>query len=180
MVHSNRPERLLSALSTSIAAAAATGAFGIFYPSIWNMADALHPLRLTMISVLAVTALSAWLIMRNGLWNKVRHPSEHREALRDNTATILTVTLSVALMYVVLYIVILCGALAVISRDYLQSQLGHPVSVLDYAQLSWLATSFGTIAGALGSNFDSNTLIREATYSKREHERRKLADSYND
>lgn len=180
MVRSNRPGRLLPALSNAVAAAAATGAFGIFYASIWNMADALHPLRLTMITLLAIATLTAWLIMRNGLWDPVRHPSEHRAALRDNAATILTVGSSVALMYAVLYLVILGGALTVISGDYLQSQLGHPVSVFDYAQLAWLAASFGTIAGALGSNFDSNTRIREATYSRRENERRKLAESYDD
>lgn len=182
MIRSNRPGRLLPALSSSIAAAAATGAFGIFYASIWSMADALSPLRLLLVSVLAITALSGWLILHNGLWNKAggRSSSESREAARDNASTVITVLLSVTLMYLVLYVVVLCGALAVISGDYLQSQLGHPVSFLDYAKLSWLAASLGAVAGALGSNFDSDEAIREATYSRRQHERRKLADSYED
>src|SRR5699024_6425702 len=36
----------------------------------------------------------------------------------------------------------------------------------------------GTLAGALGSNFDSPESIREATYSRRYHQRRELFDTY--
>lgn len=182
MVRSNQPGRLLPALSSSIAAAAATGAFGIFYASIWSMADALSPLRLFLVSLAAIAALSSWLIWHNGLWNRTggNNFSGARDAARDNTSTIITVLLSVAMMYLVLYSIVLVGALAVISQDYLQSQLGHPVNFFDYAKLSWLAASLGTMAGALGSNFDSDEAIREATYSRRQHERRKLADSYGD
>ena len=182
MVRNNRPGRLLPALSSCIAAAAASGAFGIFYAAIWNMADALSPLRLFMISVLSIGALSAWLIMHNGLWSKTRRHSKWdiNEARRDNASTIITVFLSVTMMYLVLYTILLGGSIAVISAGYLQSQLGHSVSFLDYATLSWLAASLGTIAGALGSNFDKDEAIREATYSRRQHERRKLAESYED
>ena len=58
--------------------------------------------------------------------------------------------------------------------------LERPVGLVHCAKLSWLAASLGTIAGALRSNFDSDEAIREATYSRRQHERRKLADSYED
>ena len=68
--------------------------------------------------------------------------------------------------------------LTVIEGGYLGSQLGHPVTLLDYGHLSWLAASLGTLAGALGSSFDSDEAVREATYSRRVHQRRKLADSY--
>lgn len=43
MVRSNRPWRLVPKLSTAMAAAVATGAFGVFYTSIWSMADFLPP-----------------------------------------------------------------------------------------------------------------------------------------
>ena len=178
MIRSNRPGRLLPALSGCVAAAAATGAFGIFYASIWNMSDALHPARLAAISVLVITALSGWLIFSNGLWNRVRSAESPRRARRDNVSTAVTVWLGVALMYAVLWAGLFCVGLTVIERGYLGSQLGHPVTLLDYGHLSWLAASLGTLAGALGSSFDSDEAVREATYSRRVHQRRKLADSY--
>ncbi|MUN64798.1 hypothetical protein GMA12_16905 [Kocuria sediminis] len=181
MVRHNRPHRLLSALSSCVAAAAATGAFGIFYTSIWSMADALHPGRLALISVVVIAALSSWLILHNGLWtttgSSVRNTFAGRQAAWDNAATVITVGLSVALMYAILYLVLLISAVAVIDTGYLHSQLGHPVGPADYARLSWLAASLGTMAGALGSNFDSDHAIREATYSRRAHQRRQLAQA---
>ncbi|MFF0903788.1 UNVERIFIED_CONTAM: hypothetical protein RF653_08935 [Kocuria sp. CPCC 205316] len=180
MVRSNRPGRLLSALSSCVAAAAATGAFGIFYASIWNMSDALSVPRMAAISGVVIAALSAWLIVYNGLWNRLRDAADRWRAGLDNAATIITVGLSVALMYMVLWSALFVLGLAVITGDYLASQLGHPVSLFDYLHLSWLAASLGTLAGALGSNFDSDESIREATYSRRVHERRRLADDYQD
>jgi hypothetical protein len=180
MIRNNRPGRLLPALASCVAAAAATGAFGIFYASIWNMSDALHPGRLAMISVVVTAALSGWLVVHNGLWNRIRGADAPDHALRDNASTVITVWLSVALMYVLLWVLLFLVGLAVIEAGYLQSQLGHAVNLLDYLHLSWLAASLGTLAGALGSNFDSDAAIREATYSRREHQRRQLADTYDD
>ncbi|WP_298585558.1 hypothetical protein [uncultured Kocuria sp.] len=180
MVLSNRPGRLLPALASCVAAAAATGAFGIFYASIWSMSDALSPARLAMISVVVTGALSGWLIFHNGLWNRSPQDDEPWRAGSDNASTVITVWLSVALMYVLLWTMLFLVGLAVIEAGYLESQLGHPVTLLDYLDLSWLAASLGTLAGALGSNFDSDEAIREATYSRREHQRRQLADSYDD
>ncbi|MFE7631569.1 hypothetical protein [Kocuria sp. NPDC057446] len=180
MVRSNRPGRLLSALSSCVAAAAATGAFGIFYASIWNMSDALSVPRMAAISGVVIAALSAWLIGYNGLWNSLRDAADRWRAGLDNAATIITVGLSVVLMYMILWLVLFVLGLAVITGDYLASQLGHPVTLFDYLHLSWLAASLGTLAGALGSNFDSDESIREATYNRRVHERRRLAADYQD
>lgn len=180
MVRNNRPGGLLRALAGCVAAAAATGAFGIFYASIWSMSDALHLSRLIVISVLVISALSTWLIVHNGLWNRIRGSAAPRNARRDNLATVITVWLGTAMMYVLLWGALFLTALAVIAASYLESELGHPVTLLDYAHLSWLAASLGTLAGALGSNFDSDAAIREATYSRRVHQRRQLADDQQD
>lgn len=179
-IRSNRPGRLVPALSSSMAAAAATGAFGIFYASIWRMADALPPVRLLLISALAISALSIWLIVHNDLWNTSTRSTTPGNAAWDNASAVITVLLSVTMMYAVLFTLVFFGAVAVISTEYLQSELQHPVNFTDYIELSWLAASLGTTAGALGSNFDSDEAIREATYSRRQHERRKLADSQED
>lgn len=177
MVRNNRPWELLRALTSCVAAATATGAFGIFYASIWTMANALHPVRLALISLAVIVALSAWLITHNGLWTASRSLAIPGQARLDNASTAATVIIGVAVMYVVLFLVLLCAAAVIISADYLRSQVGHPAGLLDYIRLSWLAASLGCLAGALGSNFDSDEAIREATYSRRAHRRRQLADS---
>lgn len=174
MVRNNRPGKLLPALSNCIAAAVASGAFGIFYASMWSMADALSILRLFVMSFAVISALSAWLIIHNGLWTKSAGRPDTSQVILDNAATIITVELSVAMMYLVLWGLLFCVALTVIAATYLQKQLGHPVGLFDYVHLAWIASSLGTLAGALGSNFDSDRAIHEATYSRREHERRKL------
>ncbi|EMY32693.1 hypothetical protein D477_018711 [Arthrobacter crystallopoietes BAB-32] len=180
MVRSNRPGRLLPSLSSATAAAIGTGAFGIFYTSIWNMAAASIPLRLAGISLLSICAMTIWLIGHNGLWDRSERLGLSGRSGLDNAATVITVLLSVAAMYALLFVVLFLGSLAIISGQYLESQLRHPVGPADYARLAWLASSLGTFAGALGSSFDSNESIREATYSRRQHERRKLADDASD
>jgi hypothetical protein len=180
MVRSNRPGRLLPALSSCVAAAAATGAFGIFYATMWNLSDALPASRLALASAVVIAALTAWLIVRNELWTQGHKDSDRWRGGLDNTATVLTIGCGVVSMYLVLWAGLFLVGMVLITAEYLQSQLGHPVNLLDYVHLSWLAASLGTLAGALGSNFDSNEAIREATYSRREHERRRLAHDSQD
>lgn len=178
MVRSNRPGRLLTALSSCMAAAVAAGAFGIFFANIWNLAAALPVPRLVLVSTVVIAALSAWLILHHGLWNRLRQAADRWRAGLDNVATAITVGIGVVLMYGVLWAVLFAAGLVIIPPDFLQSQLGHPVNLFDYLRLSWFAASLGTMAGALGASFDNAEAIRQATYSRREHERRQLADDY--
>lgn len=172
MVRSNRPGRLLTALSASLAAAVATGAFGIFYASVWNMANESSVLRLAFTSTLSIVTFSFWLILKNQLWERAKEAPRDRNN-RDNLATAFTVGISVLLLYIALYLVLFVGALIVITPTYLQAEMGHDISIVDYLRLTWLAASLGTFAGALGSNFDGNADIERATYSRRVHHRRK-------
>lgn len=176
MVRSNRPGRLITAMSNSIATAIATGAFGIFYASIWNLADALHPARLAGISLLVSGALTAWLIAHNGLWNTTGLVPDAGRRRRDNAATTVTISISVLIMHILLFLAMFAAALIIIDSGFLEDQLGHTVTITAYLRLSLLASSLGMLAGAVGSNFDSEDAIREATYSRREAERRRMFD----
>lgn len=172
MVRDNRPWRLVPSLSRAIAASAAAAAFGIFYPSIWGMADALSVQRLAVISCFAVVVMAVWITVHNSLWE---HPARHGDTQRAalyNAATVLTLLIGVLCMYVLLFAVTLLAAVAVISASYMETQLGHSVAFSEYAKLVWLASSMGTIAGALGSSLESEAAVRRATYSRREQERR--------
>ncbi|WP_216210349.1 hypothetical protein [Amycolatopsis aidingensis] len=175
LVRDNRPWRLVPSLSGAIAAAGATAAFGVFFPSIWSMADALSPARLAVISVFAVTAMVVWMIVHNSLWESTRHLGSRQEAVLYNLASILTLVIGVSCMYVLLFGLTLLAAVVVISSGFLATRLGHPVDLTDYLGLVWLASSMGTVAGALGSSVESEESVLQATYSRRERQRRERA-----
>jgi hypothetical protein len=172
MVRDNRPWRLVPELSRAIAASTATAAFGIFFPTIWSLADNLSAARLALINLFAITVMVAWIIAHNGLWEHTRKSEDRNKAVLYNAATVLTLIIGVACMYALLFAITLVGSSAVISVDYLAQQLGHPVTVVEYFTLSWLASSMGTVAGALGSSLESEAAVRRATYSRRERQRR--------
>ncbi|WP_197321699.1 hypothetical protein [Saccharomonospora sp. NB11] len=171
MVRDNKPWRLVPELSTALAAGFAAAAFGIFYSSIWSLADALSTGRLFLISMLAVAAMVAWLILYNRLWE--RSGTSRTKAVLYNSASLLSLTIGVTSAYLVLFAVTFAGAFTVIESGYLARSLGHPVDVGDYLTLSWLASSMGTFAGALGSSLESEEAVYRAAYSKRERERRR-------
>lgn len=170
MIRDNKPWRLVPELSTALAAGFAAAAFGIFYSSIWTLADALSNRRLLLISMLAVGAMVAWLIVYNRLWE--RSPTSKTKARLYNTASVLSLTFGVTSAYLVLFAVTFAGAFTVIESGYLASSLGHPVGIGDYLTLSWLAASMGTFAGALGSSLESEEAVYRAAYSRRERARR--------
>ncbi|GGC61999.1 hypothetical protein IEU95_12900 [Hoyosella rhizosphaerae] len=177
MVRVNRPWRLVPSLSSAMAAAGATAAFGVFYSSIWEMATALSPLRLSLITAMSITAMTLWLIIYNRLWDSPRHHGSRVNALVYNVATVLTLVAGVGLMYLGLYLATFAAALTVISWDFLGATLGEPAALAHYATLAWLATSMGTVAGALGSSAEDTIAIQRAAFGNREQERRQAQES---
>ena len=174
MVRSNRPWRLVPRLSSAMAAALATGAFGVFYTGIWSMADYLLPQRLATISVLAILVMGTWLVLHNGLWETPVGSRHTEKRVVYNAATLATIFLAILLMYLALFAIILTGALVIIDAKFLAMELGHDVGFAEYVNLSWLAASLGTIAGAVGSSLDDEESVRRATFSQREFERRQI------
>lgn len=172
MVRDNRPWRLVPGLSKALAAALAAAAFGIFFSTIWTLADALSATRLTLISATAVTAMVVWLIIQHRLWDRPRRSTHRGDTVLFNTASVLTLILGVTCMYAVLFAALLGAALIIIPGDYFQSQLGHPVGITDYLGIVWLSSSLGTFAGAIGSTFETPEDLRRAAYSRRELQRR--------
>jgi hypothetical protein len=173
MVLDNRPWRLVPHLAGATAAAAATAAYGVFTTTFWNMADALPVWRLGLISVVSIAAMASWLLLYNRLWEKPSRRNDREKALLYNLSTLITLTFGVACMYAILYIFALAASFAVIDSGYLSSQLGHTSNPADYLRIVWLASSVGIVAGALGSSFESEEAVRQATYSRRERERQR-------
>lgn len=180
MVRDNRPWRLVPHLSSATAAAGATAAYGWITGNFWSIADNLQPWRLAVVNVIAVLAMTLWLLFYNRLWDRPSDPTEREKAVLDNLATLATLLLGVVCMYAILYVVTLCAGLITIDSGYLSGQLGHPAGFATYATVTWLACSVGIAAGALGSSFESEEAVRKATYSGREQARRASRDKHDD
>lgn len=171
MVRDNRPWRLVPHLAGATAAAAGTAAYGIITSSFWQLADALSPLRLAAVTVVAVLVMTVWLMVYNHLWDRPSETTERRKALMYNVSTATTLAIGVACMYVILFALALLAAVVLIDSGHLAQTLGHPVGVGSYLNLVWLGSSIGIVAGALGSSLEDEETVRKATYSRRERER---------
>ncbi|MGV9293933.1 hypothetical protein [Amycolatopsis sp. NPDC003676] len=171
MVRDNRPWRLVPHLAGATAAAAGTAAYGIITSSFWKLADALSPLRLAAITVVAVLVMTVWLTVHNHLWDRPSEAAQQRKALLYNVSTATTLAIGVVCMYAILYVLALLAAAVLIDSGYFAQALGRPVGAGSYLSLVWLCSSVGIVAGALGSSLEDEETVRNATYGRRERER---------
>lgn len=177
MTLGNDPWRIAPRLSSAMAAALATGAFGIFYHSIWEMSDSLSTMRLLSIGVLAMTAMGVWLMIGNRLWDKPKEKKFSRVVMLYNISTVLTLSLCMLMLYLCLVVLILLGGLVVIDPGFMSEILEDDAEFSNYLDIAWLSAAMGTVAGALGSSFDSETDLRKLTHGQRERQRQ-YSESY--
>ncbi|MEU4338148.1 hypothetical protein AB0F59_26435 [Micromonospora lupini] len=164
MVRANRPGRALLGLSKLLVGAFGTAAFALTTDTIWQMGDALGGLRLTVIMLLGLAALVAWLIVAHDLWEKPDRGTPVELARLFNLGTVLTLTLATAVSYVVLFVgTVLVGAL-LIDTSVLEQTLQRPVDFADYLTLAWITSSLATVGGAIGSGLENEETVRAAAY----------------
>lgn len=171
MVAANEPLRTLPKLSGLFAAATGSAAFGVFFSTIWEMATFLPPWRLAAVSVAAVAVVVLWLLVSNGLWDRPRAVGGKREAFIYNTSTVATLLLSVTAIYGALFLAILVIGLMLIDPQFMTDTIGEEADFSNYASIAWLSASMGTVAGAIGSNFDNDAELKNLTQGSRELQR---------
>lgn len=173
MVRTNRPWRLIFGLSSALAAALATSAFGLSSSTIWQIADTIHPYRQVLAAFLSVALLVFWLIAAHGLWERTRNRGQgfRRLARLYNSSTVLTLTIGVGCLYIGLLVVNTGVAAFLVPSAVLSSTLQAPVTPDTYFNLAWGFTTMGTIAGALGSSLETDQAVRQAAYGYREQRR---------
>jgi hypothetical protein len=164
MVRANRPGRALLGLSKLLVGAFGTAAFALATNTIWQMGDALGVLRLSVIMLLGLTALVAWLIAAHDLWEKPGRGTPAELARLFNVGTVLTLTLATAVSYVVLFAGTVLAAALLIDTSVLEQSLQRPVGVTDYLTLAWIISSLATVGGAIGSGLEDEDTVRAAAY----------------
>jgi hypothetical protein len=164
MVRANRPGRALLGLSKLLVGAFGTAAFALTTNTIWQMGDALSATRLTVIMILGVGSLIAWLIIAHGLWEKPSHETTPELARLFNIGTVLTLCVATAVSYVALFIGTAAAAWLLIRPSVLQQSLQPPIGFADYLTLAWIVSSLATVGGAIGSGLEDEETVRAAAY----------------
>jgi hypothetical protein len=164
MVRANRPGRALLGLSKLLVGAFGTAAIALTTNTIWQMGDALGGLRLTVIMMLGLTALVAWLIIAHDLWEKPDRDTPAELARMFNLGTVLTLTLATTVSYAVLFLGTLLAAALLIDTSVLEQTLLRPAHVTDYLTLAWIISSLATVGGAIGSGLEDEETVRAAAY----------------
>ncbi|MFI6629956.1 hypothetical protein ACIBI7_13915 [Nonomuraea fuscirosea] len=165
MVRANRPGRALLGLSKLLAGAFATAAFALTTDTIWEMGDALGGLHLTVIMLLGLIALVTWLIVAHDLWEKPDRETSAELARLFNLVTILTLALTAAVSYVVLFAGTVFVAALLIDTSVLERSLQRPVDLIDYLNLAWIISSLATVGGTIGSGLEDEDTVRAAAYA---------------
>ena len=165
MVRANRPWRLAARLYGVLAAAFAAGAYGIVVSDMWRLSAALSWWRLLAVCLASLAVTIVAVIVAHGLWERAPDPRARAQVLLFNVTTVLTVTIGIASLYAALFVLVLAGAVLVITAPVLADALGRDTSARDYVTLAWFAASFATVAGALGTVLESDTAVREAAYA---------------
>jgi hypothetical protein len=171
MVYANRPWRLVSGMSKVMMAAFATGAVSLSYPTIWQLSDTMGPWRLSAATILASAAMIAWLIVEHKLWERPHSAGERERAVIYNAATVVTLTIGVAIFHGGLFILLLLTAWWTLPPQMIAQNIGHPAGLSSLLLMAWLVAAVATLGGALGSGFEDDEAVKSAAYGVRQRQR---------
>jgi hypothetical protein len=171
MVYANRPWRLAAGLSRVMMAAFAAGAVSLSYPTIWQLAVTMGPWRLSATTILASAAMIAWLILDHKLWERPPSAGERERAALYNAATLVTLTIGVAILHIGLFVLLLLTAWWTLPPQMVAQNIGQPVGLSSLLMMAWLVAAVATLGGALGSGLEDDKAVKAAAYGVRQRQR---------
>jgi hypothetical protein len=88
MLRANRPWRLALRLMRALAVAFAAGVFALVTSDIWRLSYYLGPLRLVVIALGSVAAITVTIMVTTGLWERSPHPAAREQVALSSIATL--------------------------------------------------------------------------------------------
>ena len=173
MTHNNQPWTIMPSLKNVIAIAFGSGAYGMIFPTLWQLSYEYSALRLIAFTLLSIISLTLWIIQGHNLWEKPNLSKSQNYRNLYNTATFITLLLAVGLFYIVLIFFFIIAALIIVEPRYFAQQLSLSTepTFFHYLQLAWLTTSVGTLTGAIGAILEDEENVRQSTYGYRQRSR---------
>ncbi len=180
MVRANRPWAIFPAFKKVIIFAFATGSYALVFPTLWQLSNSYGLWRMFMLMVVSSFLMVGWIVMAHNLWEKPRQDRAKYLRKLYNTATILTLLVTIGIYYIILFFMFGLAVLAFIPMGLLESQLSGPVGYDNYFYITWTATSISIIIGALGSALENEEVVLSSTYGYRQQQRYKTANDSKD
>lgn len=173
MTYDNQPWKIMPSLKSVIAIAFGSGAYGMIFPTLWQLSYEYTLLRLITLTILAVLSLSLWIIQGHNLWEKESVSRNRRYRILYNTTTLMTLLIAVGFFYIILILLFLVAAFILVDPGFYmeQIQINSPPVFLNYLQLAWMTASVGTITGAVGVGLEDEENVRHTTYGYRQQAR---------
>jgi len=172
MSSANNPFNMMRSLGSVVALAFATGTFSIIFSTSWNLSNIFPAERLIAVSLLAIVAMTLWIIISHELWEPVRGKS-HKQILKlYNGATFFTLFISVLFYYGILFLMFLTATLVLLPSGYVVHEIQpDQISVIFYIELAWFSASLSTVVAAIGAGVQDEKVIKESTYGYRQRYR---------
>ena len=173
MTFANNPLNMMASLSNIVAIAFTTGAFGLVFTTMWQMAYNFSMWRLFGISIIAIIGMLIWIMMSHDLWEPVNKSNHKRITWLYNLTTIMTLIFAIIIYYIILYLLFLIAEIVLLPSGFLGQQVGlkGPAGIDLYLSIPWFAASISTVAGAIGAGLLNDELIKESTYGYRQRVR---------
>ena len=77
----NNPLNMMSSLSSVVAVAFTTGAFGMVFSTMWNLSNSFSVERMILINLVAIISMTTWIMIAHDLWQKTNNKDE-KEIIR--------------------------------------------------------------------------------------------------
>ena len=88
-----------------------------------------------------------------------------------NTATVVTLTIGIAILHVALFLLLLITAWWTLPPEMIAKNIGHPVGLSTLLMMAWLVAAVATLGGALGSGMEDEDSVKAAAYGVRQRRR---------
>lgn len=158
------PFRLLARLPTMITAALSTIIFLFFTPDMWDVASTVELYQLILFSIVAVAAATAALYRAFAFGGVFSHRNRMlaESTVVTSAATILSLLLTMSLLFAVFMGFIYAGTVTIFPRKLMETwpTVDPAIRTIDHIKLSIFVAALGVLAGSLGGRADSDGLIR--------------------
>lgn len=96
---------------------------------------------------------------------------ERERAVLYNAATVVTLTIGVAILHIGLFLLLLLTAWWTLPPQMVADNIGHSTGLPTLLMMAWLVAAVATLGGALGSGMEDDEAVKAAAYGIRQRKR---------